>query len=286
MSTARTITTLHHRQDFSWNVPWFGEGKTVLRGGYGISYEGALRNFITVDGVISTVPGINLISGGTGLTYTPATFTNTSTLTLPIPFPTGTPTSSPFPVPTTARNLGITTYDMVSPYTQNWNLEVQRELTKRMSVSVRYVGTKGTKITSNVDLNTLGWYKNENTAALLDAFNTVRQGGESPLLDQIFNGIGFTGTCVGGTVTAGVTCTGAHDCPYLLDDPRAAGEWHVRGIFGYPEHGQLHPVTGRWSRNAEYQLRLRKHPSSCRPSGQLPGAGSAVFVRKRHPKPR
>jgi Carboxypeptidase regulatory-like domain/TonB-dependent Receptor Plug Domain len=194
---------------FSWNVPWFGEGKTVLRGGYGISYEGALRNFITVDGVIGTVPGINLISGGTGLTYTPATFTNTSTLTLPIPFPTGTPTSSPFPVPTTARNLGITTYNMVSPYTQNWNLEVQRELTKRMSVSVRYVGTKGTKITSNVDLNTLGWYKNEHTAALLDAFNTVRQGGESPLLDQMFNGIGFTGTCVGGTVTAGVTCTGA-----------------------------------------------------------------------------
>jgi len=194
---------------FSWNVPWFGEGKTVLRGGYGISYEGALRNFITVDGVIGTVPGINLISGGTGLTYTPATFTNTSTLTLPIPFPTGTPTSSPFPVPTTARNLGITTYNMVSPYTQNWNVEVQRELTKRMSVSVRYVGTKGTKITSNVDLNTIGWYKNENTAALLDAFNTVRQGGESPLLDQIFKGIGFTGTCVGGTVTAGVTCTGA-----------------------------------------------------------------------------
>jgi len=194
---------------FSWNVPWFGEGKTVLRGGYGISYEGALRNFITVDGVIGTVPGINLISGGTGLTYTPATFTNTSTLTLPIPFPTGTPTSSPFPVPTTARNLGITTYDMVSPYTQNWNLEVQRELTKRMSVSVRYVGTKGTKITSNVDLNTLGWYTNANTAPLLDAFNIVRQGGESPLFDQIFKGIGFTGTCVVGTTTPLTACPNA-----------------------------------------------------------------------------
>jgi len=194
---------------FSWNLPWFGEGKTVVRGGYGISYEGALRNFITVDGVIGTVPGINLISGGSGLTYTPATFTNTSTLTLPIPFPTGTPTSSPFPVPTTARSLGITTYNMVSPYTQNWNLEVQRELTKRMSVSVRYVGTKGTKITSNVDLNTLGWYKNANTAALLDAFNTVRQGGESPLFDQIFNGLGFTGTCVFGATVPTAPCLNA-----------------------------------------------------------------------------
>jgi len=98
---------------------------------------------------------------------------------------------------------------MVSPYTQNWNLEVQRELTKRMSVSVRYVGTKGTKITSNVDLNTLGWYTNANTAPLLDAFNIVRQGGESPLFDQIFKGIGFTGTCVVGTTTPLTACPNA-----------------------------------------------------------------------------
>ena len=34
----------------------------VLRTGYGIAYEGALRNFITVDSTINTVPGINLIS--------------------------------------------------------------------------------------------------------------------------------------------------------------------------------------------------------------------------------
>ena len=171
---ATTITTLHHRLDFRGTFRGLEKARPFVRAGYGISYEGALRNFITVDGVINTVPGINLISGGAGLTYTPSTFTNTSTLTLPIPFPTGTPTSSPFPVPVTARNLGITTYDMVSPYTQNWNFEIQREVTKRMTVNVRYVGTKGTKLWSNVDLNTLNWYKNANTAGLFDAFNTAR----------------------------------------------------------------------------------------------------------------
>jgi hypothetical protein len=190
---------------FSWNVPWFGKGRTVVRAGYGISYEGALRNFITVDGVINTVPGINLISGGTGLTYTPSAFTNTSTLTLPVPFPTGTPTVSPFAVPVTARNLGITTYDQVSPYTQNWNVEVQRQVSKDMSVDLRYVGTKGSKLWSNVDLNTLNWYESANSSALFAAFNTARAGGESPLLNQLFNGIALTGTCTGGV--AG--CTGA-----------------------------------------------------------------------------
>jgi hypothetical protein len=198
---------------FSWNVPWFGEGKTVVRSGYGISYEGALRNFITVDGVINTVPGINLISGGTGLTYTPTAFTNTASLTLPIPFPTGTPTTSPFVVPVTNRNLGITTYNLVSPYTQNWNFEIQRELTKKMSLNVRYVGTKGTKLSNNVDYNMQNWYESANASLLFTAFNTARQGGESPLLDQLFQnttggtiGIGLTGTCAFGTTTATTSC--------------------------------------------------------------------------------
>src|SRR5262252_7893916 len=81
---------------FSWNVPWFGKGKTVVRAGYGISYEGALRNFITVDGVINTVPGINLINGGSGITWNapaagPGTPNTTlANLQLPIPFPAGT----------------------------------------------------------------------------------------------------------------------------------------------------------------------------------------------------
>src|SRR5262249_531060 len=83
----------------AWNVPWFGKGKTVLRTGYGIAYSGALRNFITVDSTINTVPGINLISNGAGLTWNtptatpgvPSSLTTLSNLTLPIPKPAGTP---------------------------------------------------------------------------------------------------------------------------------------------------------------------------------------------------
>src|SRR5262249_26985770 len=69
----------------AWNVPWGGKGKTVIRTGYGISYQGALRNFINVDSAINTVPGINLISNGAGRTYNPASFTALNQVTLPIP---------------------------------------------------------------------------------------------------------------------------------------------------------------------------------------------------------
>jgi hypothetical protein len=76
---------------------------------------------------------------------------------------------------------------------------------KNTTVEVRYVGTKGSKLTSNVDLNALTWLKQDSSSALFQAFVAARNGGESPLLNQIFNGIALTGTCTGNSTT----CTGA-----------------------------------------------------------------------------
>jgi hypothetical protein len=195
----------------AWDVPWGEKGKTVLRAGYGIAYEGALRNFITVDGAINTVPGINLISGGTGAQWNaPAAgngtpITTLANLGLPIPFPAGQPTQAPFPVTPTGRSLGITTYNYTNPYTQNWNLELQREVAKNTTVEIRYVGTKGTKLWATVNYNDLAMYQRPNAVGLFKAFDVARNGGESPLLDQLFNGVGLAGTCV----QNGTTCTGA-----------------------------------------------------------------------------
>jgi hypothetical protein len=189
----------------AWNVPWFG-GKTVLRSGYGINYQGALRNFISVDSAYNTVPGINQVQGGNGLPFNPQTYTSLGTVQLPIPLPSGTATTAPFIVQPTQRTLGITTYKHVSPYTQNWNLEIQREVARNTTVEVRYVGTKGTKLWSAVDINQVNYLKTDGSSALFEAFNVARAGGESALLNQLLNGVALAGGC---GVVNGTTCTGA-----------------------------------------------------------------------------
>src|SRR5262249_26031538 len=140
-----------------------------------------------------------------------------------------------FPVTTRQRSLGITTYDPVSPYTQNWNFEIQREIAKNTTIEIRYVGTKGTKLTSNTDLNTLNWLRTDGSKALFEAFNIARQGGESPLLNQLLNGLSLAGTGVGGSVpnpTPGPCSTGTCSGAQILRTNSTTRAQLANGNFG------------------------------------------------------
>ena len=66
---------------------------------------------------------------------------------------------------------------------------------------MRYVGTKGTKMLSGIDLN----QGNITTNGFLDAFNVTRAGGNAPLFDQLFAGL----TVPGKGVVDGVTVRGS-----------------------------------------------------------------------------
>src|SRR6185436_20448733 len=90
-------------------------------------------------------------------------------------------------------------------YTQNWNLEIQREVARNTTVEVRYLGNKGTKLWGTINLNQIdALHRNRE---LFDAFVAARSGGESPLLNQMLQGINLGGT--GSAVVNGTTFTGA-----------------------------------------------------------------------------
>jgi len=85
---------------------------------------------------------------------------------------------------------------------------VTRNLSSKLTLDLRYIGTLSRKLPSNLDLNSANFLYN----GLKDAFDAARRGGESPLLDQMFKGLNIAGTGfgpVGGPDVNGVAQTGA-----------------------------------------------------------------------------
>ena len=107
------------------------------------------------------------------------------------------------------RSNPLTVYDpnFVSPYVQNLTFSVTRTLTKNLTLDVRYVGTLARKQAyTSFNLNAANFRSN----GLKDAFDVVRAGGESPLLNSIFagqtvNGQTFNGTNAGAQLRASTT---------------------------------------------------------------------------------
>jgi outer membrane receptor protein involved in Fe transport len=136
-----------------WGQRFFGHNATVIRGGYGIFYDGLFTNI--VDNTNSASPnanGLTILGGGSASRGQPnamatlAGFTNTaSSLNL---------------IETMKSNLK-------NPLTQQWNLDIQRELPGKLIVTAAYVGTRGQRLFVNQDFNPgIGFDAN---------FNAIRQ---------------------------------------------------------------------------------------------------------------
>jgi hypothetical protein len=177
----------------SWNLPWLGKDKTVLRVGYGVSYQGGGRA-VDLDRIMGGVPGADDPE-----TFSTSNYLDLTKITLPLQ------RAVPFqPVPLTDRTKGIEAFDpnTVTPYVQNWNLEIQRELAKNLTVEVRYVGSKGTRLYGETPLNEVNVFEN----GILDAFKITRAGLNASLFDKMLNNINIGG---GATTVNGTTETGS-----------------------------------------------------------------------------
>ena len=133
--------------------------------------------------------------------------------------------------------------NFVAPYVQNLTLSVTRNLTSKVTLDLRYIGTLSRKLYGNIDLNAPNFLYN----GLKDAFDAARRGGESTLLDRMFNGLNIAGTgmrrpstgvatpCgpVGTTPAGGVLQTGAmhlRACCQATYEPT----WRMETIWRLP----------------------------------------------------
>ena len=139
------------RLGFAWDV--FGNATTSLRGGVGMFYDTRMNDLFN-NGWIGTNPFTETytVSNPTATDPT-ATFSNPYGKS-PNPFPATLPlpATAPFPTPIT-----VITFDpsgnFHTPLIYGWNLAVQQQITPQLTMQIAYVGSHGSHIFTNVELN-------------------------------------------------------------------------------------------------------------------------------------
>ena len=138
-----------------------GDGKTVLRGGYGLFY------FIDRGGISNQLAQNPPFSGENSVTYAQG-YRITLTGSLPCepnctaaelistnatgPLPNGSFTNLNLSAPTGVSVVGLLSQN-VTPQVSEWNLQVQRQIGTNQSLSVAYVGTHGAHLVRNYNAN-------------------------------------------------------------------------------------------------------------------------------------
>ena len=116
---------------------YFGDGKTSIRGGFGVFYDSTFSNIL----VNSAQSSPNAVGG-----------TLTSTVGGGLPNATSLiPSITPNLLPTSAVTSVVD--NIVNPLTYQFNIGVERELPAQIISSVRYVGTLGRKLYANQQYN-------------------------------------------------------------------------------------------------------------------------------------
>ncbi len=124
----------------------FADGKTVVRGGYGIYYDVPSLNFFTANTGFKNggAAGVNANPGGANPVYTISV--KNLIFSPGTPIFGGTAPTPPFGVFAVSPNFR-------TPYFQNFNLNIQRQLSQATILQVGYVGGLGRKLATILDIN-------------------------------------------------------------------------------------------------------------------------------------
>jgi outer membrane receptor protein involved in Fe transport len=211
------------RLGFAYTPKWgrriFGDQKTVLRGGYGIFYDGLFTNIVDNTAAASPNSSSPAIFGGA------LNNTNRGQANAMAAFAALSPAPSPFNVIQTIPS------NLKNPLTQQFNLDVQRELPGKFIVTASYVGTYSQRLFTNQDLNAgIGFDANFNAIHANPNFSEVEIRGNEGV--STYNAAQLE---VERRVNTSLTIRGSYTYSKFLDD---ASEVFINSTSGLTSFAQ------------------------------------------------
>ena len=159
---------------FAWDP--FSTGKTAIRANYRMAYD-RINTFVIASQVLPNLPGSAVAVVNQSFGQSGGRLANLPALSPPTTQPSALTQPSAF----AAASNTVVDPNIKTPRTHQWSFGIQREVVRNTVLDVAYIGRRAYHLLGAYNVNQAEIFKN----GFLDAFNTVKAGGDSPLMDSL-----------------------------------------------------------------------------------------------------
>ena len=152
-----------------------GKGKTSIRANYRLAYD-RINTFLLSSKIFQNLPGSTFTVTNTAFGTAGGRLANLPTLTPP-----SSPTSLLTPPPDTTNAAYVMDPAYHTPKTHMWGFGIQREIFHSTKLEVDYLGRHALNLLGAYNIDNFDVYNN----GFLSAFNTVKAGGQSAVMNQL-----------------------------------------------------------------------------------------------------